>query len=180
RLWQRYQTRQAADGDSHVASYVQSDVRACIHDTPWRGCKFHAPAPAMPRCATAARANTAHRVGHNCRPFRCRQAQRAPGIARRSLLKTKSGSTPPPLFLVFLDNLVVGLDHVILAVGPLRIVGGALLRGVAGSSLTLRLLSLRIQRLTGLAVSTRQLFVRRLDLVHVLAAQRLPRALHSA
>src|SRR6185312_2999315 len=84
----------------------------------------------------------------------------------------------PPLLLVFLDDLVVGLNYVFLAVGPLGIVGGAFLRGVTGCSLTLRLLSLCIQRLARLAVSTRQLLVRRLDLVHVLATQRLPCALH--
>src|SRR6185312_4333525 len=93
------------------------------------------------------------------------QAQRAPGSARRSLVRP-SDSTPS------------GLHYVFLAVGPLRIVGGAFLRGVTGCSLTVRLLSLCIQRLARLAVSTRQFLVRRLDLVHVLATQRLPCALH--
>src|SRR5581483_2654865 len=84
------------------------------------------------------------------------------------------------LLLAFVDDLVVRFDDVVLRLCATRAARGAAGRprrararraGVRGCS---RALALGIERLPGLAEHAVQLFLRRPNLVHVVAAKRLP------
>src|SRR6478609_7867557 len=89
--------------------------------------------------------------------------------------------SPIALLLVLVDDLVIGFDDVFVrrlpGAGRTRLAGCRFGRtGIA--CWPGRALALRVEGLTCLAEGTVQVFLRRLDLVHVVATKRLPGALH--
>src|SRR5205085_2086543 len=80
------------------------------------------------------------------------------------------------LLLLVVDDLVIRLDHIIL-LGRATLCAGGRAGRLPRLRRRTRLRLLLVERLTGFAEHFRQFFLRRTDLVHVVAAERFARAL---